>query len=446
MLERFQAYLQTELRLSSEDHLLVAISGGVDSVVLTHLLYRSAFSFSLAHVNFGLRGNESDADEQFVRQLARDYQLPCHVHHVATKHYAAQHGVSTQMAARTLRYAWFQELVAQGKGTCVATAHHHNDVIETVLLNLVRGTGLAGLKGIAPRREVFVRPLLPFTKAEILAYAQTEALPWREDASNQTNAYRRNFVRHQVIPLLQQLNPNLEETFRENVAKTIAAQHVLAHTIAQLKTQVWQDCGTYVRLDPSPLTQLPEPAYLLSELLKAQGFSFRQCRAIWENQHVGSQFQSARWQLTVDRAHYLLTPLPTSSELPSVQRITPETRELQFPTGILRCSNFPAAQFQPASSSQVACLDYDLLQFPLEIRPWQPGDRLQPFGVRGHKKVSDLLVEQKIPRPLKQQVLVVVSAGEVVWLVGMRLHHRYRITEQTRHAFRMEWCPHPVSG
>ncbi len=423
----------------STDGVLVAVSGGIDSVVLAHLFGQSGLRFAIAHVNFGLRGAESDGDALFVRQLANQYGVAFHTIRVDTAQWADEHHVSIQMAARTLRYDWFEGIRQEYGYAFTATAHHRNDVLETVLLNLVRGTGLAGLHGILARQDRLIRPLLFADRAEIETYAAGHKLDWREDRSNATDDYARNLLRHQVVPVLQQVNPNLLQTFSSTVERLRAAEILMRESLEQAAKVVLKTDKQQTYIDLTTLRTLSEPAFRLAEWLRSFGFSYQHATDIWQSidRGTGQEFLSATHRLMHERDQLVLVPITeisTSAALPIVlyeplpEWVTlPDQHQLQF-----KRFDKPTA-FSLPTDAATTCLDADRLTFPLQIRQWQPGDRFRPLGLNGSKLVSDLLADLHMPRLAREQILVLESGGQIAWVIGQRLDHRFRVTARTRH-------------
>ncbi len=421
----------------AQKRVLLAVSGGLDSVVLAELAYRANLDFALAHVNFGLRDAESDGDEDFVKILAERYGRPFFTKKMETKAFAQTHGLSTQLAARKLRYAWFDELLDAHGFNYLATAHHRDDALETLLLNLIRGAGLAGLAAIPARNGRIIRPLLAASREEIAQFAAKNGLAWREDRSNATDDYPRNFIRHRVLPLLRELNPNLTETAGQTLDQLAAARRLLEKSVEAVRQAVWRTDGDAIFLALESLRQTPEPLLVLHELLRPLGFRYRQSAAIWAaaGGQPGKTFFSQIHTLTVDRHALVITPN---------RAVANEVFLIENPEGALQTPDFQL-QFSFAEtpvfekSPAVACFDFEKLTFPLRLRRWQPGDWLCPLGMGGkRKKVSDLLVDLKVPRPLKNRVWVLISGSEIAWVVGHRLDERFRVTDATRRVWRLE--------
>ncbi|HVD96868.1 MAG TPA: tRNA lysidine(34) synthetase TilS [Cytophagaceae bacterium] len=433
MLDRFHKYNTENNLFRPEDKLLVAVSGGVDSVVLCHLLNQYKANFTIAHCNFGLREQESEEDEQFVETLAEDLQANIHLKKFDTKRYAKTSGTSIQMAARALRYEWFADLCAQKGYTHLLTAHHQNDLLETVLLNLVRGTGIAGLHGIKPKAGNLIRPLLFATKEEILEYAQAQKLSWREDSSNESTKYHRNLLRLEIIPLLKKINPNLEQTIRLSVEKISAAETVFQHYIHGCRNDFILEQDDHHTLDYAFLADEPEPLILLFELLKPYGFNYTQCKEILEclSSEAGKKFISPSHLLVKDRGSLIITTLsedPIQEEI----MIDEHTSEVVLPWCEQTLHFSITEGFEKSSSPSFAYLNYEKLKFPLKARPWQAGDSFQPLGMKGRKKVSDFLNDLKIPLNLKDKTTVILSGKEIIWIAGYRIDEHYKAEEDKK--------------
>lgn len=446
MLDSFLTFVnEHKLPLRSTTTLL-AVSGGVDSMVMAELFRRAEFPFALAHCNFGLRGKESDTDEYFVRQWAEEAGVPYHVRHFETQQTADSQHISIQMAARDLRYAWFEELLLEFGYTYLASAHHADDSIETVLLNLVRGTGLPGLLGIAPVRAAIIRPLLYTSKKEILDFARTQNIAWREDSSNATDHYRRNRLRHQVLPVLQALNASLEGTFRHTTERLRAASSLLDSFLSDWKTQAVRQEGETLYVSLDLLRQAREPAYQLHSVLEPLGYRYVQTEDIVAALDAlsGKQFHSLTHTVVKDRSELIISPRTNSLGIETIQ-IDVNTTRTNLPAGgtLALTRHTYSPDFKPALDPHIAYFDAALLRFPLIVRPWQHGDWFCPFGMKGkRKKVSDLLVENKVPMSQKPKCLVLLNMDKtVLWVIGMRADDRFRLRADTVHYVQMNYVP-----
>ncbi|RYC70281.1 tRNA lysidine(34) synthetase TilS [Spirosoma sordidisoli] len=446
--ERFLKFINENKLIAPPNAVLLAVSGGLDSMVMAHLFHQSGLPFAVAHVNFGLRGAESDADAAFVENSAQAYGVPFHLTRVDTATIAAGRGMSIQMAARDLRYSWFTELVRQHGYTAVATAHHQNDVLETILLNLTRGTGLAGLRGILPRQGEVIRPLLFATRDELAAYAHEASTPYREDSSNADDKYARNRIRHRVVPVLTELNPALlTETLPRSLEKLRAADRLLEHQLAQSWQAVAEQQAGRIWLPAHKLIDVRESAFQLGEWLSSYGFRADQVNAMLAclSQATGQVFQSASHRVVHDRlasgqTGLSLEPLSQLDEYAIILHdwpVAPIEVAEQFELVVELVERTDG--FSIPADPSVACLDADQLRFPLTVRPWHLGDRIQPLGMKGTKLISDLLNSNKLPRLERERIAVLVSDSEIAWVIGHRISHRFRITEQTRRIAQFNW-------
>ncbi|CCH53754.1 tRNA(Ile)-lysidine synthase [Fibrisoma limi BUZ 3] len=436
MLERdFLEFINENRLFGSADRVLLAVSGGLDSMVMTHLFHQIRQPIAIAHVNFGLRGDDSDGDARFVQNKAQQYGVPFHLTHFDTVAEAHKRGISIQMVARDLRYDWFAQLVQQEGYACVATAHHQNDVLETLLLNLVRGTGLAGLHGIAIRQNNLIRPLWFATRDELEIYAQEQGLQWREDSSNAEDKYVRNRLRHHVVPVLMSMNPSLFKTLPQTIGKLRAAETLMREELERSWQNVARISDDRVLLASDALQNLTEPVFRLAEWLKPYGFSIDQTAQMWQalRHQPGQVFQSATHRITHEREGLLLTPLSESADYYlTLDRLPDEPLDVEGRFSLTFNGFEKPTDFRPPTDAATVCFDADRLHWPLTIRPWQQGDRFRPLGLNGHKLVSDLLNDQKVSRPDRERTAVLLSDNQIAWVIGRRLDHRFRVTAETK--------------
>ncbi|WP_066836933.1 tRNA lysidine(34) synthetase TilS [Rufibacter ruber] len=432
MLQKVQHYIDSHQLLSPTTKILAAVSGGLDSVVLADVLHRLKVPFAVLHCNFGLRGEESDADELFVRKLAKQYGVPFYSEQFQTEAFAQQEGISIQMAARSLRYAWFEQMRTQLGYDAIATAHHKSDALETVLLNLVRGTGLAGLHGILPQNGHLIRPLLALTKDDLYDWLTSKRLAWREDSSNESRKYARNLVRHEVVPVLKQLNPNLEETFTQTLERLQGAEAVFLASFQEIraKTQRTENGTTYLSI--APLQQSPAPVVLLHELLKPFQFSYVQAQEVAAAFAglSGKSFASPTHVLVKDREELVITA--KNLEVFGSVALPEQATQLTFGPYLAKITRKSAEGYKIPRSKDTVALDAELVRFPLKLRPWKQGDWFIPLGMNGKKKVSDLLIDKKVPANLKPDVWVLVSDASLAWIIGHQPDNRFKISENTQ--------------
>ena len=433
MLKKFLDYIHSNNLCAENDTLLVAVSGGVDSVVLAHLLAQAQYSMVIAHCNFNLRGIESDKDEQFVKSLASGLGAECVTVSFETKKYARENGVSIEMAARELRYKWFYKLLGEKHLKHLVTGHHLNDSIETTLYNLAKGTGISGVRGIKNNNGNIIRPLLWATKAELVQYAEENDLTWREDASNAEDDYMRNKIRNNIIPELKKINPSLESTFINTQKRLQEMEDILHELVDKYKADHYRQEGVDHYFEIAPL-QKANKTVLVEELFKPFGFNYEQAIQIHEailSANPGKIFLSDGYQLNVDREAIIVSP----SRQDGVDFYIEENDDNVY-EAVWKFSCFISDDVEQIFKSRnKISVDYDKLKFPLKMRKWQQGDVFQPLGMRGKKKLSDFMIDEKIPLNLKNRVYVLTSDDEIVWVVGYRVDDRFKITPATRRIY-----------
>lgn len=413
--EKVSQYIVRRKLFSSSDRILVALSGGADSVALLRVLLELGFSCEAAHCNFQLRGMESDRDEAFVRKLCREQHVPLKVVHFETEAYASEHSISIEMAARRLRYDWF-ETIRQAKGCrVIAVAHHRNDSAETFLLNLVRGTGIRGLKGITPVNGAVVRPLLGVDREQILHYLACLNQEYVTDSTNLQDEYVRNKIRLDIMPKFQEINPSFQNTLLETAERLAQVEAIYREGIKEAMKRVLVDES---RMDIAALIHEVSPQAILYEWLHPLGFNASQLEDIFRGLkgECGRWYEVQGWRLLRDRNFLILS----SDTLAEIQyRLIINRFVVKEP-------------FQVPADAQKAYLDADRIEEPVELRKWQSGDRFMPYGMNKFKRVRDYLRDRKFTRFEKENQYVVTAGGEIVWLVNERPDHRFRITEQTR--------------
>lgn len=431
-LQQFTDYISQHQLFNKADHVLLAVSGGKDSVLMAQLFKLAGFHFSIAHCNFNLRADEAMRDQAFVKLLAEEMEVPFHVVQFDTKVFAKEHGVSTQMAARELRYNWFEEIRSQHGYQFIAIAQHQNDAIETVLLNLVRGTGISGLHGILPKRGNIIRPLLFLSRQQIDDLIEDNNLPFVEDSSNLSSKYARNNIRLNVVPHLREINPNLEETFAQNINRFAEAEILIQQVVAQTRTHIFKVDNGFTILNLKDIETLNPKKLLLFELLKPFNFTDKLVDEILLSldKQSGTSFYSVSHRATIDRDQLLISGL---------ENLTKNELQLIHGEGNLKINNSQILSFvfseniNLIADKNCAYVDANSLIFPLILRFREDGDRFKPLGMKSFKKLSDFFVDEKVPLPQKNKVPLLVNGnGEVIWVVGMRQDERYKLTATTK--------------
>lgn len=427
-------------------HLVIAASGGLDSTVLAHLLCKAGFKCSLAHCNFQLRGEESNRDENAVKQLASDLQIECLIKKFDTEQIAAQRKESIQVTARQLRYEWFQELVTSilpdkngtNKNYWIVTAHHADDNIETVLMNIFRGTGISGLHGILPVQDKLLRPLLFAQRTSLLSYAKAENLNWVEDSSNQKDLYTRNFFRQHVIPLVKQVYANADVNVLHNIEKWKEAEAVYQLAITQHKQQLCKQVNEEVHIPVYKLMKLPGYATILFEICKSYGFTSQQMIDVVQLLQSESGHYVASSTHRIIRNRNWLMIVPVNDVFAENILIESGKKKIPFKEGELEIDVVPVNKVHVTSDANIALLDASLIQFPLLLRHWKQGDYFYPLGMNKKKKLSRFLIDQKISVADKEKIRVIESDKKIIWIAGMRIDHRFAIKPSTKQVLRIK--------
>lgn len=433
MLKAFQNHLTTHLDMLYGSRLLLAISGGMDSVVLAHLCRQLNLNLSLVHCNFNLRGAESDADETFVLQLAEDLDLEVFVECFETESYSREEGISIQMAARELRYNWFYELAEQLNYDYILTAHHADDNLETFLINLTRGTGLEGLTGIPEISGKLVRPLLPFSRELLEAYATVEGIQWQEDSSNVSTKYLRNKLRHDIIPLLKQVNPQLLKNFQNTISNLQDSQDLINDTIVKIQKKVVEVEKDQIKFTIRKIKKLSNPKAYLYQLLKDFNFTAWDDIVGLLDAQSGKQVYSSTHRLLKDREFLVLSEMEQEADETALSILKSDT-EITTPCGTLVFGQVDAIS---EVSAHTIYVDADQLKFPLTLRKWQAGDLFYPLGMKGKKKLSKYFKDEKLSLRDKENAYVLLSEDRVVWVVGRRADARFKIEAHTSHILKI---------
>ena len=438
MLQRFIRYIEANKLFSPGDTILVGVSGGIDSVVLLDLLDKADYSIGLAHCNFRLRANDSDADQALVESLARKYDKPLYKISFDTKEYAGKNGISIEMAARELRYNWFEEIRFKHHYNWIVVAHHRDDQLETFFLNLARGTGLSGLTGMKPVNGKVIRPLLFASRKEIEQYRLENHLDFREDASNESFEFQRNKIRHKILPLMEELNPS----FRDGLIKTMSnLQDVNKIHLAEID-YAWERVairkGKDYFISIAELKLLDPLSTYLYQFLKPFHFNSDVVNDIVLSldSTSGKQFLSWSHRLVRDRDSLIITLLELDNS--KTHYLDATCKEISHPVKMKVSILERKYKFQIPDSANIGCIDLDKIQFPLIIRRWQNGDYFKPLGMSGIKKLSDFFIDQKMSLPEKENTWILANGEQVVWIIGIRLDDRYKITPGTKNILKME--------
>lgn len=437
MLNQFIQNIKQNQLFESRQKILLAISGGIDSMVLLHLFEKSGFNYGIAHCNFKLRGNESDEDEEFVKKQVLIHGVPAFFETFETKEHADINGVSIEMAARELRYEFFEKVRIENGFDFIATAHHQDDLIETFFLNLSRKTGIRGLTGIKEKTGTIIRPLLFAGRGEIENYAHENYIDFREDSSNSEVVFQRNFLRHKILPLFSELNPSFKKNILASIENLKDAEQVYSGFIHSEKMGVVSENQNETVINIEKLQKTSFPKILLFEILSTFNFNSTVVNEIIKSfaTSSGKQFFSKTHRAVKDRKDLFISLI--TNEDAKIFYIENEDLELFEPLDIV-IEKLPAEGFQIIKNPNIACIDLSEIDFPLLIRKWQQGDYFQPLGMSGFKKISDFFIDQKIPIHEKENIWILCSGKKVVWIMGHRIDNRFKITPQTTNVLKIE--------
>ena len=427
-----RSYIERNRLLSDDDRrpVLVGLSGGADSVALLSVLVRLGYACVALHCDFHLRGEESERDAAFARTFAESLGVPFYQTDFDTVAYAREHHLSIEMAARALRYAWFEELRERLGAQAIAVAHHRDDSVETVVMNLIRGTGIRGLIGIRPRNGFVVRPLLCVSRADIVAWLENQGIRYVTDSTNLSDAYTRNFIRLNVLPLLERINPSVREAIARSAEHLSAVASVYAYEIARAREEVIVSEGC---LSIEALCRFPAPEAILYELLKEYGFSRWVSAEVFDalRKESGKVFYSKTHRLLKDRAYLWIVPLEREAEKTSFL-LDPSREIYREPVGLTFRELPITPDFQIEKNRRFAYFDADKLRFPLTLRKWREGDWFVPFGMKGRQKLSDYFSDHKFSRIEKEKAWLLCSGDAIIWLIGERADNRFRIDSGTK--------------
>jgi tRNA(Ile)-lysidine synthase len=444
--DRFKEYVREEALFTKGDRLLLAVSGGIDSVVLCELCYTSGFNFSIAHCNFKLRGEESERDEFFVRQLAVKYATDCFVKTFDTNSYAQLHKCSVQVAARELRYEWFRQLITNsaddGQANAalhyILTAHHADDNHETMLMNFFKGTGIAGLRGMLPRQGILVRPLLPFFKEELLEFAKANQLDHVEDSSNASEKYTRNYFRSQVIPSLEKVFPSVKTNLSDNLKRFADIELLYQEAITRHKKKLIEAKGKELHIPVLKLKKIKPLETVIFEIIREFGFSANQVGEVLAllDSESGKYTSSANYRVIRNRAWLIIAPLETvESNFFTIDR---NSKTVAFSQGLLEFKTLESAHHQISADKNLASIEAEALKYPLILRKWKQGDYFYPLGMKKKKKLSRFFIDQKLSKTEKENTWVLEMNKKIVWVVGQRIDDRFKILPSTKNVLQIK--------
>ncbi len=438
MYKRFSDFVKAGDLIDRPGKILLGISGGVDSMVMFNLFLETDYPFAAAHCNFNLRGEESDQDQYFVAQECIKNNIHLHFKKFDTVNYSQERGISLQMAARELRYTWFNQLISENGYLSVAIAHNKNDLAETMLINIIRGTGIRGLTGIKEKRGNIIRPLLFAERIDITRHAIKHKVTFREDSSNIDIKYKRNRIRHRIIPEFEKISDSFVKNLYSTACRLKDVEIVFNEAVKNKFNELCTETDNEFRLNIKSLLSLnPLPSYLY-EFLKNWNFPREMIPDIIISLKgpSGKQFYSSTHKLVKDRESLIIRPL--QHEAVSRYYIEEETTELHEPLKLKISKMEMFSGFRIPADPEIACLDLNVLHFPLLLRKWQKGDYFQPLGMNGLKKLSDFFIDNKFSLIEKEKIWLLTSGNKIVWITGHRIDDRFKITERTKDILMVE--------
>jgi tRNA(Ile)-lysidine synthase len=439
--EYFKNYISKNNLFQQKDKLLLAVSGGIDSVVLCELCKQDKFNFVIAHCNFQLRGEESEQDEQFVKELGGKYSVEVLVKRFDTEKYAKDNKVSIQVAARKLRYAWFNELLTPNSGlqtpNYLLTAHHLDDNIETMLMNLFKGTGISGLRGMLPKQGKIVRPLLFAKKDELLAFARENDLKWVEDSSNESDKYSRNYIRHQLVPLIEKIYPEAENNLADNFQRFRDTEELYKQAIELHKQKLVEQKGNEFHIPVLKLKKLSPVHTIVYEIVKDFGFHPAQVNEIISlvDSETGKYVASSSHRVIKNRNWLIIAPVATE-EAGNIL-IEKGVKQVQFAVGGLQLDSISARDCQLPTANSIALFDENEIKFPLLLRQWKQGDYFYPLGMKKKKKLARFFIDQKLSKTEKEKVWVLEMDKKIIWVMGHRIDDRFKVMEKTKKSLKI---------
>ena len=438
MLSQFETFISEHSLLEPQDKVLVAVSGGIDSMVLLHLFQEySKNTFAVAHCNFSLRGEESDKDEAFITDYCTKNKIQLFKIRFNTNLYAKENGISTQMAARDLRYEWFQEIANDNGFTKIALAQHLDDQVETFFINLIRGTGIAGIHGILPINGKLIRPLIFANRSAIEAFQVLNNIPFREDQSNSSDKYLRNAIRHHISPKFEELAPDFSFKLNDNIQHFREVESFYKRSIQKNLNTIQSSIGNHIVIEISELLKLEFPKLHLKELLFEKGFSEDTINKVYknlENPISGKHFFSSEFELLIDRSKIIIRKKNNDN---NETHLIYKGENIEKPIRLIfeTIANDITSYKTP---SNIALFDFEKLKFPLVLRHWKPSDFFFPLNLKGKKKLSDYFINNKFSNFEKDECWILQSGNDIIWIVGHRTDDRYKVTKDTKHIYKID--------
>ena len=431
MIEDFKRFITENSLIKPGDKILLTVSGGIDSMVMTWICYHLHYNMGIAHCNFSLRGLESDKDEELVHNFATKHNIPFHCIKFETKTFAKENGLSIQMAARELRYNWFEEIRKENEYDSIAVAHNLNDNIETLLINLARGTGLAGMAGMKPVNNRIIRPLLFATRRDITEFRDQHNIDFREDKSNADIKYIRNKIRHQIIPLLKDINPSIETTLNETAERFSGFNEIVSVYISGIRKSVVQQKDQFITFNISALKTHLHNKVILFELFRPYGITNALLSDLIKviQGKTGGQIITGTHRIIKNRKEIVVSDEEINNEISyTIENI----QDFRIFPGISSARNVRITDnFKINSDPHIACIDSQKVSFPFIIRKWKAGDHFYPLGMNQKKKLSDYFIDNKYSKFDKENIFILESGGKIVWIIGDRIDDRFKITAST---------------
>ncbi len=438
MLEQFAKFISDYDIFHENEKILLAVSGGIDSMVMTDLFSKAELNFGIAHCNFQLRDKESIRDENFVKEYALKNKISFHHRRFNTEEFSIKNKISIQMAARDLRYKWFDEIRNEHNYDLIALAHNQDDVIETFMINLARGTGIRGLTGIKTKSGNLIRPMLFASRLEIENYQKENNIQFVEDSSNAMIKYKRNRIRHKLIPEFENLNPSFKKNILETIHNLRKTSDLLFDQVSNSKQHIISNEGENILINIQKLDQHGHIQTLLYEILTQYGFPHQIIPNIIDslNSHSGKLFYSSTHRLVKDRENLVISQIKDEDNIE--YNIDSKAQTLEFPIKLSFRKLSYNSQFIIPSSNKIATVDMNILKFPLRLRKWKEGDQFKPLGMKHTKKLSDFFIDKKLSIVEKENIWLLISNDDIVWVIGQRIDDRFKISENTKNLFQIE--------